>query len=224
MICRGTRLLLIASASITLAVLPCPASAQRPIHATVCAITRHPKAYAGKIVTLRATYLSGMEASIILDQGESCRGLWFEFARKPDVPIQLSDAALQRRHPVFPVDNADMKKFDDAIRARFYPLDESTFYVGGTHRYTVTATMTGRIDFSKFGFGMGGWPIRFVLRSVKDISTQERDFSPYEFSREPVQHHEAVPLPHPTLCEGSQAWICKPIPPPSQSIENFSPR
>lgn len=174
------------------------ASAQEPVATTVCAIMHNPSAFAGRIVKVRATVASGFESSTIVDVNDkSCRGPWFEDALKRGAhPRDGYDAALQRRHPVFLKEDDNMKRFNDALSAVVYPREKRVILIDG-NRYNVTATMTGRVDDAgenRLGFGhMNAYRVRFLLSSVQDISTEERDFNWAEFSREPVR------FPHGTI-------------------------
>jgi len=171
---------------------------QEPVSTTVCAVMQNPAAFAGRIVKVRATVASGFESSTIVDANDkSCRGPWFEDALKKGAqPRDGYDAELQRRHPVFLKEDNNMKRFNDALRVVVYPREKRVILIGG-NRYNVTATMTGRVDDSganRLGFGhLNAYRVRFLLSSVQDISTEERDYNWAEFSREPVR------FPHGTI-------------------------
>lgn len=153
---------------------------QEPAATTVCEIIHNPAAFSGRIVTVRATVASEFESSTIVDANERpCRGPWFEYALKQgEVPRNSRDAELQRRHPVFLKEDESMKRFNEALRAFAYPRDNRV-QSRAAPRYNVTATMTGRVDdagATRSGFGhLGGYRIRFVLSSVEDVSTEERE-------------------------------------------------
>ncbi len=174
------------------------ATFQKPPTATVCAVMHNPGAFAGRVIKLRATVASGFESSTIVDPNDkSCRGPWFEDAlKKGEQPRDGYDADLQRRHPVFLKEDDNMRRFNDALNAVVYPREKNVTLMGA-NRYTVTATMTGRLDDSGAngrGFGhMNAYRARFLLSSVEDISIEERDYNWAEFSREPVQ------FPHGTI-------------------------
>jgi hypothetical protein len=176
------------------------ALAQQPVFTTVCAVMRDPSPFAGRIVTFRATVQSGFESSTIIDASDpSCSGPWFDLAPKKESPPQrdVYDPELQRRNPVFLVEDAIMKRFDDALQAVVYPRAEKTIIIGGAPRYTVTATMTGRVDYAGekgSGFGhLNGWRVRFVLSAVRDVDTEELSYDWSKFSRDPVR------FPHGTI-------------------------
>jgi hypothetical protein len=179
-----------------------PIWAQEPISTTVCAVMADPSAFSGRLVKLRATLETGPEAATISDAaGGSCDGPWLEIAPKKDSPARLedSDAELQRQNPVFLFEDGNMKQYDDAMDAVVYPRDEDSEFEGasGPPKYKVSATMTGRVDYTGehgFGFGhMNGSRVRFVLSAVENVSTQEIAYDWAKFSRDPVH------FPHGTI-------------------------
>ena len=173
-------------------------NAQEPVVTNVCAIMHNPAAFAGRIVKVRATVASGFEASTIVDEKDkSCHGAWFEDAlKKGEQPRDDYEAELQRRHPVFLKEDDNLKRFNDALEAVVYPRDKRVILMNGS-RYNVTATMIGRVDdagASQLGFGhLNAFRVRFLLSSVEDIATEEREYNWAEFSREPVR------FPHGTI-------------------------
>lgn len=176
--------------------------AQVLVSATVCAVMHNPAPFAGHIVKLRATVASGFESSTIVDPNESsCRGPWFDDAPKKSEQRPRGDgydAELQRLHPVFLVEDENMKRFNDALRAVVYPRENKVVFLGGNpRRYKVTATMTGRVDDAgtdRLGFGhMNAYRVRFMLSSVQDVTTEELPYNWAEFSRNPVR------FPHGTI-------------------------
>jgi hypothetical protein len=187
------RLALIVSLLILLSVFSGrTANAQEPVATTVCAIMHNPAAFAGQIVKVRATVAYGLESSTIVDTNDkSCRGPWFEHAlKKGEQPSDGRDADLQRRKPVLLAEDDNMERFNEALSAVVYPRQKKMILMGG-NRYNVTATMIGRVDDSganRPGFGhLNAYRVRFLLSSVEDISTEERDYNWAEFSREPVR-------------------------------------
>ena len=178
----------------------CLAQAERPPVTTVCVVMHHPGRFAGRVVRVRATVQSGFEVSALFDPGNpSCDGPWFERAPKKDEALLSGDShdiELQRRHPIFLVEDENMKRFDDALRAAVYPRKHGMLVLGGTPRYMVTATMTGRVDYAgKRGLGFGHMDlrrVRFVLISVEDVTTEERSYDWTQFSREPVRFPHGI--------------------------------
>jgi hypothetical protein len=177
------------------------AVAQQPIFTTVCAVMRTPDAFAGRMVKVRAAVQSGFESSTIVDANEpSCDSPWFDYAPKKESTVQPRsyDAEQLGLHPVFLLEDENMKRFDDALSAVVYPRSNGTLFIGGNpKRFNVTATMTGRVDDAwegGSGFGhLNGWRVRFVLISVEDVTTEERSYNWTEFSPDPVR------FPHGTI-------------------------
>lgn len=194
------------------------AVAQQPILTTVCAVMRTPDAFAGRMVKLRATVQSGFESSTIVDANEpSCDSPWFDYAPKKESTVQPRsyDAEQLGLHPVFLLEDENMKRFDDALRAVVYPRSNGTLFIGGTpKRFNVTATMTGRVDDAGeggSGFGhLNGWRVRFVLSSVEDVATEERSYNWTEFSHDPVRFPHGTIRGKLTDAEGKpikSAWV-----------------
>jgi hypothetical protein len=166
---------------------------KQPVVTSVCALMRDPATFAGRIVKLRATVQSTMETITIVDPNDpACGNPWLDSAKErgqSDFGPDSYDKELQRRHPVFLINDQYMKQFDGALSAILYPRDNKVMHMVSMKRYTVTATMTGRVDFSgKKGLGFGhlnGWHVRFVLSSVDDVDAKELPYDPAMFSREP---------------------------------------
>ena len=178
-----------------------PAFAQEPAFTTVCAIIREPQAFAGKIVTLRATFDSGMEWVVLREPDESCKGgLWFENApAKADGSTGVHDdrdKLFQSRSPVVLKKDADYEAFIKAVNAELYSRDEHVDCMY-CKLNTVTATFTGRVDYSgekEMGFGhLNGWDLRFVMASVCDVSAVEVEYDKALWSNTPIR------FPHGTL-------------------------
>jgi hypothetical protein len=194
------------------------AVAQQPVVTTVCAMMRDPGAFAGRLVKVRATVRSGFESSTIVDANQpSCDAPWFVDApnKESTVESESYNAELQRAQPVYLVEDENMKRFDDALRAVVYPRSNTTIFIGGNpKRYNVTATMTGRVDDAGeggSGFGhLNGWRVRFVLISVEEVATEERSYDWAEFSPDPVRFPHGTIRGKLTDAEGKpikSAWV-----------------
>ena len=174
-------------------------SAQQPVSTTICDVMHRPSAFAGHIVKLRATVETGMEASVLIDaNNSSCKSPWLDWAPIKGEPSRSEEYdTQQRRFPVFLVEDENLKHFEGALNAVVYPRENHVMFVdGGPKRYTVTATMTGRVDYAGKGLGFGhlnGWEVRFVLSSVEDVAMVERTYDWTVYSREPVR------FPHGTI-------------------------
>jgi hypothetical protein len=182
------------------AIVPLAARAQEPVSATVCGVLREPGAFAGKIVKLRATVVTGFEASLIVEPDKSCeRGMWFEYAREKEEQsndLDGRDALLQQKQPVFLLKDDGFQKFEDALGAEVYPRHENSFCMT-CPRYKVTAMMVGRVDVAgekTLGFGhMNMARVRFVMAAVSDVSTVENSYDWEKYSRTPIR------FPHGTI-------------------------
>ena len=184
--------------------LASPITAQQIPWATVCAIMKSPAAFAGRIVKVRATVSGGFEFSTIVDEnppprcqvGSPGQAPWFQSAPKKDERSQLSgdEGGLQRNGAVFLVEDEVMRRFIDALDAQTTPPpDRCAEDIGGYPKYTVTATMVGRVDYSRDGgFGhLNAWKVRFLLISVKDVLTKEIS---YQYLKCPTT--TSTPLPN----------------------------
>jgi hypothetical protein len=179
---------------------PLNSLAQQPTFTTICAIWKDPEAFAGKIVQLRAKVQTGFESSSIVDPDDDCKfGMWFAYAReKEDKENALDgrDVALQKQQPVFLSKDEGFSKFDTALDAHVYPREENSGCIGCS-LYTVTATMTGRVDYAgktELGFGhMNMARLRFTMASVTDVSTIEQTYDWTKWSPTPIR------FPHGTI-------------------------
>ena len=171
--------------------VPAPSGAvtQQPVLTTVCAIMANPGRFAGQVVKVKATVSSGFEFSTIIDPKPrpSCKSHtgdqwpWVQTAPRKNAALALNDydADLQKRHPVFLVEDEGMRRFVKAVDAQAVPPpDRCSASIDGYPKYQVTATMTGRVDYSRTGgFGhLGAWHVRFLLMSASDVVTKELSY------------------------------------------------
>lgn len=171
---------------------------------TVCDILANPQSFDGKIVRVKGTVVAGFDEFVIRDA--SCKqpvnAIWLAYPAGTKakagplafVQIQLSRnntaaAPNVNRAPVtLDKGGKDFKQFDSLV---------STIYKHGVclgcNRYTVTATMVGRLDGVKKaglvrdsagkvtgvdGFGnLNQYTARLVLQSVSDVASQEINYS-----------------------------------------------
>ena len=173
------------------------------IDTTVCDVLANPASFDGKVVRLKGTVIVGFDEFAIKDSscGQPVNGVWLSYPEGskaksgPAAMVQLrldkrssTTATTPTRVPVTLDKNKDFKQFDSLL---------ATPHKGGLcpgcMKYTVIATLTGRIDGSKStgvtrdaagkfiavnGFGnMNLYPARLVLQSVTDISSTEIDYS-----------------------------------------------
>jgi len=174
------------------------------VDTTVCDILKDPQSFNGKIVRIKGTVAAGFDQFVV--KGATCGrhvdGIWLSYPEGtkakagPAALLQLQPAKnftgtvapVERTPVVLDKNNKDFKQFDSWL---------STPYKGdglclGCRRYTVTATLVGRLDgvtaalkrdkagkiVAISGFGnMNAYSARLVLQSVSEISSQEIDYS-----------------------------------------------
>jgi hypothetical protein len=174
------------------------------VDATTCDILADPQSFDGKIVRVKGTVSSGLEEFALKDA--SCKqpinAIWLAYPEGtkgkagPAAFVQLqlaknnpSTATIPSRPPVKLDKNKEFKQFDSLLSA---PYKAGGMCLGCT-RYTVTATLVGRLDgvkdagiardisgkfVSASGFGnLNLYRARLVLQSVADVSSHEIDFS-----------------------------------------------
>lgn len=174
------------------------------VEATACDILANPQSFDGKIVRVKGTISSGFEEFALKDP--SCdrpiNAIWLAY---PDgtkgkagpaafLQLQLAKnnpaiATIPSRPAVKLDKNKDFKQFDSLLST---PYKTGGMCLGCT-RYTVTATLVGRLDgvkdagiardgsgkvVSANGFGnLNLYRARLVLQSVGDVSSHEIDYS-----------------------------------------------
>jgi hypothetical protein len=174
------------------------------VDTTVCDILKDPQAFNGKIVRVKGTVSAGFDQFVI--KGAGCKqrvsDIWLSYPEGtkakagPAAVLELQPAknftgtvaAVERTPVQLDKNNKDFKQFDSWL---------STFNKGdglclGCRRYTVTATLVGRLDgvaaglkrdkagkiVSISGFGnLNAYSARLVLQSVSDLTSQEIDYS-----------------------------------------------
>ncbi len=172
------------------------------VDTTVCEVLKNPASFDGKIVRLKGTVISGFDEFAIKDSscGQAVNGIWLSYpegTKAKSGPVAMVQLRLDKNSPAATIPNRtavtldknkDFKQFDSLL---------ATPHKGGLcpgcMKYTVTATLIGRIDGSKTtgakregtgkftavdGFGnLNLYPARLVLQSVTDISSAEIDYS-----------------------------------------------
>jgi putative lipoic acid-binding regulatory protein len=170
---------------------------------TVCDVTKHPAAFDGKIVRVRATVVSNFGISSILNAERECGGRLIMRLTYPGggptAYVSFREPNLKRM-PVKMRRDREFKKFEELLAARMYPRSRDQFDAMWMpcNRYEVTATMTGRVDYAgeDGGFGHRGmFPTQFVLQSVSEVSGKDLSsnydltlFSPTKIIRFPTAH------------------------------------
>ena len=144
---------------------------------TVCDVTKQPASFDGKIVEVRARVNAGFEIFAIRDATNDCGGMWLSYpGGGPTASVSMGALTPDlRRKPVELYRDGEFKKFEELLDAEMYPRSRGTM-CQSCHRYEVTATMTGRVDYAgeHGGFGhMNGFRTQFVLQSVSEVSSKD---------------------------------------------------
>jgi hypothetical protein len=184
-------------------VIPPSLSAQI-VDSTVCDILANPQSFDGKIVRIKGTVIAGFEEFAIKGSGcnQMVNAIWLAYPQGTKgkagpaafLRLQLgknhpANVTNVRRAPVTLDKNKDFKSFDKLLSA---PAKTSGVCLGCV-RFTVTATLVGRLDGERntgltrdsrgtvtgiSGFGnLNRYSARLVLQSVSDISSQEIDYT-----------------------------------------------
>jgi hypothetical protein len=188
------------------------------VDASTCDILSNPQSFDGKIVRLKGTVSSGFEEFVVKDSscGQPINAIWLAY---PDgtkgkagpaafLRLQLAKnnpaTATIPSHPAVKLDkNKDFKQFDALLST---PYKAGGMCLGCT-RYTVTATLVGRLDgvkdagvvrdgsgkfISANGFGnLNLYRARLVLQSVADLSSHEIDYSGVSASTKDDSTHDS---------------------------------
>ena len=176
------------------------------VDTTVCAVLKSPASFNGKIVKIKGTVVAGFDQFIVKDSspcGLQVDGIWLSYPQGTKgkagavALLQVQPAhnfagtyTAPTRAAVTLDKSKDFKTFDSLLSQAH---NKGAGMCLGCTRYTVTATLVGRLDgvadatlqHDKAGkiVGFGGfgnansYPARLVLQSVADITPKEVDYS-----------------------------------------------
>ena len=176
------------------------------VDTTVCAVLKSPASFNGKIVKIKGTVVAGFDQFIVKDSspcGLQVDGIWLSYPQGTKgkagavALLQVQPAhnfagtyTAPTRAAVTLDKSKDFKTFDSLLSQVH---NKGAGMCLGCTRYTVTATLVGRLDgvadatlqHDKAGkiVGFGGfgnansYPARLVLQSVADITPKEVDYS-----------------------------------------------
>jgi hypothetical protein len=188
------------------------AQAAAPVDTTVCDVVKKPQALNGQIVRIKGTVIAGLDEFVITDStdpncGYPVNAIWLAYP--PGTKGKAGPAAMVIVQPAknftgtltpparaaVTLDKSgdrgkDFKQFDSLLAQKH---EKGADMCLGCTRYTVTATLVGRLDgvadatlkrdasgkivgFGGFG-NMNAYPARLVLESVSDVMPKEIDYS-----------------------------------------------
>jgi hypothetical protein len=178
------------------------------VETNVCDVVKNPASFDGKMVKITGTVVAGFDEFILEDAkdpncGYQVDGIWISYPQGtrgkagPTAMLTIGPArnftgkyAPPTRTPVTLQKDKEFKQFDSLLSQTH---QKGAALCLGCTRYTVTATLVGRLDgvadaslkydaagkivgFGGFG-NMNAYPARLVLQSVSDVTPKEVDFS-----------------------------------------------
>lgn len=174
------------------------------VDTTVCDILKNPQSFNGKTVRIKGTVVTGFQQFIVkgADCGQAVDAIWLAYPEGtkakagPAVMVNLQPASnfegtisTVQRAPVTLQRDKAFKDFD----ARLATPYKTNAICEGCYRYSVSATLVGRLDgvatagisrnaagkiVGISGFGnLNAYRARLVLQSVADVSPQEADYT-----------------------------------------------
>jgi hypothetical protein len=162
-----------------------------PTSTSVCEVTVNPSSFDGKIVSLRATIVSGFEVFAIRAPEGDCGRLWLAYSEGG--PVASTSLAVPRpsRASVTLLKDGNFKRFQSLLNAEMHPRTRESMCMG-CNRYEVSATLVGRVDCAgqQAGYGhMNGYKLQFELVSVSGVTAEDLSgrYDPAKFSPDPVR-------------------------------------
>src|SRR5262245_32318043 len=145
-----------------------------PISTSICDVSATPEFFDGKIVSLRATVVSGFEVFAIRSTDEDCDGMWLEYREGGATTSTSVEVRREPRAPVTVLNDRNFKRFQSLLNAEMHPRTNFVVCVE-CHRYEVSAIMVGRVDYAgqQMGYGhMNAYKLKFDLMSVSDVAAK----------------------------------------------------
>ena len=142
---------------------------------SVCEVTANPASFDGKIVSLRATVLSGFEVFAIKAPENDCGGMWLAYNEGGPVASTSLGVSRPLRDPITLLKDGNFKRFQSLLNAEMHPRTRDSMCIA-CNRYEVSATMVGRVDYAgkQAGYGhMNGYKLQFELMSVSEITAKD---------------------------------------------------
>jgi hypothetical protein len=117
------------------------------VNASVCDIARHPERYDGRIVSVHGRIDFDFEDFQLSGRGcepAGIEGIWLEYGRGPKrQPTTWCCGDMTPRDPLRIVENGDFRRFHQYVTAKG---SRNGCTEGQCYLYSVSATLTGRID------------------------------------------------------------------------------
>jgi hypothetical protein len=191
-------------AAMMICVMAAPPLRAQATDSTVCEILANPQAFDGKVVRIKGVVIAGFEEFVIKGTGcnQTLNAIWLDYPEGTNGkagPAAFMRLQLGKNHPATVANvnrapikldkNKDFKDFDNLLST----AAKTNAICPGRVKFTVTATLVGRLDGTKdtgllrdgagnviglSGFGnLNRYNARLVLQSVSDVSSQEIDYS-----------------------------------------------
>jgi hypothetical protein len=162
-----------------------------PIPTSICEVSRNPAFFDGKVVSLRAIVASGFEVFAIRSPDEHCGGMWLEYSEGGPTASTSIAVSRQSRAQVTVLKDRNFKRFQSLLSAEMHPRTRGIMCMD-CHRYEVSATMIGRVDYAgeQIGYGhMNSYKLQFELISVSEVTPKDLSsrYDSNEFSAKPVR-------------------------------------
>lgn len=176
------------------------------VDTTVCDVLKNPKSFDGKTVRIKGTVQSGLDDFVITggDCGRNVNSIWLAYPQGakaksgPAMIVELEPAhnfagkAETANRPAVTLQRDKAFKQFDSLLAQTHDKGGAAVCLG-CPRYSVQATLTGRLDgvddatiqrddkgkiVGLGGFGnLNAYAARLVLESVADVTPKEIDYS-----------------------------------------------
>ena len=146
------------------------------ISTSVCEVTANPARFDGKLVSIRATVVSGFEVFAVRSPEKDCGGMWLAYS--DGGPVASTSIAVSRpqRGTLTVIKDRNFRRFQRLLRAEMYPRTRQNTCLA-CNRYEVSATMVGRVDYAgdnQLGYGhMNGYRLQFEMLSVSKINAKD---------------------------------------------------
>ena len=134
---------------------------------------------------------SGFEVFAIRSPEEDCDRMWLDYSEGGPTASTSISVSRQYRAPVTVLKDRNFKRFQSLLNAEMHPRTRNMMCMD-CHRYEVSATMVGRVDYAgeQMGYGhMNSYKLQFELMYVSEVTANDLSsrYNSQEFSTEPVR-------------------------------------